>query len=241
MFSASAFDVAEAVDFGLLWSHLFCLFIRSFWLKLLIGKFFLCCRCFRFISSFFLQVALISTRSLFSSIFFNSFCVFLIPSDTTVCFYHVMYAFRVNLHSIIAWMSKELLAWSRWYGFYWYGFYCFRVIRFLLFSGKMLIHLTWVLRRMIVISHANYLKIFSVTTFSLLLRSKKREGDKLHCQHSPVSKLCKWTMETGNFLLNTIELPTRFARRLLQGSILCTMMIMIFLFIIILFDVIFQI
>ena len=162
VFSSSAFDVAEAVDLGLLWSRLFCLFIRSFWLKLLIGKFFLCCRCFRFISSFFLKVALISTRSLFSSLFFNSFCVFLIPSDTTVCFYHVMYAFRMNLHSIIAWMSKELLAWSRRYGFYWYGFYCFRVIRFLLFSGKMLIHLTWVLRRMIVISHANCLKIFTV-------------------------------------------------------------------------------
>ena len=67
VFSSSVFDVAEAVDLGLLWSRLFCLFIRSFWLKLLIGKFFLCCRCFPFISSFFLKVALISTRSLFSS------------------------------------------------------------------------------------------------------------------------------------------------------------------------------
>ena len=142
VFSSSEFDVSEAVDLGLLWSRLFWLFIRSFWLKLLIGKFFLCCRCFRFISSFYFMVALISTRSLFSNLFFNSFCVSLIPSDTTLCFYHVMYAFRVNLHSIIAWISKELLAGSRWYGFYWYGFYCFRVLRFLLFSGKMLIHLS---------------------------------------------------------------------------------------------------
>ena len=38
----------------------------------------------------------------------------------------------------------------------------------------------------------------------------------------------------GSLLVKTIELPTRFTRRLLQGS-------MFFLFIIILFDVIFRI
>ena len=41
-------------------------------------------------------------------------------------------------------------------------------------------------------------------------------------------------------LVKKIELPTRFARRLLQGSILCAKVIMI-LFIIVLFDFIFQI
>ena len=50
-----------------------------------------------------------------------------------------------------------------------------------------------------------------------------------------------WTMERGNLLVKTNELPSRFARRLLQGSILCAIVIIIFLFIIILFDVIFQI
>ena len=48
-------------------------------------------------------------------------------------------------------------------------------------------------------------------------------------------------MERENLLVKMIELPTNFARRLLQSSILCTIAIMIFLFIIILFDVIFQI
>ena len=48
-------------------------------------------------------------------------------------------------------------------------------------------------------------------------------------------------MESGNLLVKTIELPTRFARRLLQGSTLCAMVIVIFLFIIILFGVIFRI
>ena len=45
----------------------------------------------------------------------------------------------------------------------------------------------------------------------------------------------------GNLLVKKIELPTRFTQRLLQGSILCTKLIMIFLFIIVLFDFIFQI
>ena len=48
-------------------------------------------------------------------------------------------------------------------------------------------------------------------------------------------------MERGNLSVKMIELPVRFARRLLQGSILCTMVIVIFLFIIILFDAMFQI
>ena len=47
-------------------------------------------------------------------------------------------------------------------------------------------------------------------------------------------------MERENLLVKTIELPTHFAQRLLQSSILCTIVIMIFLFII-LFEVIFQI
>ena len=41
-------------------------------------------------------------------------------------------------------------------------------------------------------------------------------------------------MERRNFLLKTIELPTRFAGRLFQGSILCTTVFVIFLFVIIL-------
>ena len=48
-------------------------------------------------------------------------------------------------------------------------------------------------------------------------------------------------MEKGNLLANTIELLTRFAQRLLQGNILCTMAVVIFLFMTILFYVIFQI
>ena len=47
-------------------------------------------------------------------------------------------------------------------------------------------------------------------------------------------------MERGNLLVKVIELPKRFARRFLQGSILYTMVIVIFLFIIILFDVKFR-
>ena len=46
-------------------------------------------------------------------------------------------------------------------------------------------------------------------------------------------------MERVSLLVKTIELLTCFARRLLQGTILCTMVIMIFLFIFISFDVIF--
>ena len=37
-------------------------------------------------------------------------------------------------------------------------------------------------------------------------------------------------MEKGNLLVNTIELPMHFIQRLFQGSILCTMVIVIFLF-----------
>ena len=48
-------------------------------------------------------------------------------------------------------------------------------------------------------------------------------------------------MERGNLLVKAIELATYFARRLLQGSMFCTTVIVIFLFIIILFDVIFRI
>ena len=47
-------------------------------------------------------------------------------------------------------------------------------------------------------------------------------------------------MERGHLLVKTIE-PTRFTRRLLQGSILWAMVIVIVLFMIILFDVIFRI
>ena len=39
-------------------------------------------------------------------------------------------------------------------------------------------------------------------------------------------------MKRGSLLLKTIELPTRFVRRLLQGSMFCTVVIVIFLFII---------
>ena len=44
-----------------------------------------------------------------------------------------------------------------------------------------------------------------------------------------------------SLLVKTIELTMGFAQRLLQGSMLCTMVIVIFLFIIILYDVIFRI
>ena len=54
-----------------------------------------------------------------------------------------------------------------------------------------------------------------------------------------ISVSARWTMAGGNLLVKTFELTTRFARRLLQGSILCIVVIMIFLLIIILFDVIF--
>ena len=48
-------------------------------------------------------------------------------------------------------------------------------------------------------------------------------------------------MERGSLLVKKIELPTSFDRRLFQGSMFCTMVIVIVLFIIILFDVMFQI
>ena len=41
----------------------------------------------------------------------------------------------------------------------------------------------------------------------------------------------------GKFVSKTVKLPTRFTRRLIQGSILCTMVTVIFLFRITLFDV----
>ena len=47
-------------------------------------------------------------------------------------------------------------------------------------------------------------------------------------------------MKRGNLLVRTIGLLTRFAQRL-QGSILSAVVIVIFLFVIILFDVIFRI
>ena len=47
-------------------------------------------------------------------------------------------------------------------------------------------------------------------------------------------------MERGNLSVKTIELPTRFAQSLLSVSMLCTMVIVICLFIVILFDVIFR-
>ena len=48
-------------------------------------------------------------------------------------------------------------------------------------------------------------------------------------------------MERGNLLLKTIELPMHFTQRPLQNGILCTVVIVILLFIIILSDIIFQI
>ena len=48
-------------------------------------------------------------------------------------------------------------------------------------------------------------------------------------------------MERGKLLVKTIELRTCFARILLLGSMPCTMVIVIFLFIIILFDFVFWI
>ena len=48
-------------------------------------------------------------------------------------------------------------------------------------------------------------------------------------------------MERGNLLVKTIEVPMHFARRLLQGKILCAMVTVIFLFTTALFDVIFRI
>ena len=49
-----------------------------------------------------------------------------------------------------------------------------------------------------------------------------------------------YTMERGNLSVKTIELLTSFAIRLLQGSILCTIVTVIFLFIIIV-DLILQV
>ena len=47
-------------------------------------------------------------------------------------------------------------------------------------------------------------------------------------------------MERGNLSVKKIELPTRLAQSLLSVSMLCTMVIVICLFIVILFDVIFR-
>ena len=46
-------------------------------------------------------------------------------------------------------------------------------------------------------------------------------------------------MDRETLLVKTIELPMRFAQRLIQGSMFYTMVIVIFFFTIILFDVIF--
>ena len=46
-------------------------------------------------------------------------------------------------------------------------------------------------------------------------------------------------MERGNFLVKTTELPTRFARSLLQGSMLCKI-VFVKLFIRVLLDVMYR-
>ena len=48
-------------------------------------------------------------------------------------------------------------------------------------------------------------------------------------------------MDRGSLLVKTIGIATRFARRLFQGSMFCTTVIVIFLIIIVLFDIIFRV
>ena len=98
----------------------------------------------------------------------------------------------------------------------------------------------------IVVQEIEILKGFLLIVCTVMLKIYYEEKIiKLHIRDRLFVKrmhyIYKRKMERRSLLVKTIKLPMRFARTLLQGSMFCTTVIVIFLFIIILFDVIFRV